>query len=405
MGRTRRAALTTLLLLGCPLSATAGETIWAQYLGADLKPTRAWTAAAGGEVVSLVTLPDGGMAAVVQPASGPPVLAGWSLAGTAQPVRPLAVDGPVKAAERSADGTWLVLTGRELARCGADGKVVTRRAIPPGASQEGAIAVAVAATGAWLAWPDRLSYLPLEGAERSWKLPFQEPPLETCRKEFKHPEECRYEVRLSDLQPVGGDRCLVSESLVIHHNASGPRTTRQAALTLVESTGKVAARRLVGEVSSSLQWFNFDHSAGNFSGLPGPFTLVRRSYQGSTELWLAAARGGDLLMVFMSGTRRWIERVGPSLERRWEQSVDTMGGAAISPAWTKEILYFAGAAELNAFAEDGKPLADGSLFYYYDSASGPPPPPPTVQLRDVDRRELRNAIGQTPAGEWLLVSY
>jgi len=370
-----------LLALAVPMAAHADE-VRVQRFAADLTPAGSWSAAAGGVVEGLWTGADGGVIAAVRPEQGASALLRLGAGG--QAVRqPLEVKGALDGAAPRPDGGAVVLTDQELARVDAGGRVLARRSLPR--ATPGPEVRAVGEAGVWLAFPDRLAHLALDGADASVKLPLFPPP-KACTA-TPQPGACRWQLETGLLVPLRGGGCLVQEALVIDHDASGPNRTVQAALTVLDAHGKVLAQALLGKVTSSLEWFT-SSPGQNLAGAPGKFTLVRRAYQGQAMVKLVGERGGDLLVVVREGASTRLKRLGPRLEERWDRHVQEGSAPALSPGWTRGTLLFSGNRWLEAFDDRGKPGARD-----------------TFEPAAHDPSELRNAIGQTPAGEWLLVSY
>jgi hypothetical protein len=363
----------------------SAEVIHAQYFAADLSTTRAWTASPGGVIASLWANPDGGVTAAVQPPQAPPALVRLGADGREQGRTAFQVKGVLDDALALPDGSVMVLTDLEVARVDGDGRVLERRALP--GAEPGPVARVLGDQGVWQAWPNRLEHLSLDGKDAKVMLPLGTPPQE-CAKGPVRNGRCGWELEPRLLSPLRGGGCLVQEALVLEHDASGPNRTVQAALTVLEASGNVGAQALLGKVKSSLEWFNFGPSGGNLSGLPGKFSLVRRSFTGDTDLRLVEERGHEMLLVVREGASTWLKRLDRALKERWSRFVQDGSSVALSPGWTKGILLYSGQAWLEAFDEQGQPGARD-----------------TVQASGYDPSKLRNAIGQTPAGEWLLVSY
>jgi len=380
---TRALALASALLtLVIPMTATAEDHLRVQRFAADLSPAGASAVKAGGVVEGLWTGPDGGLTAAVRPERGAAVLLRLGADGQAAR-QPLEVQGALAGAAPRPDGGAVVLTEVELARVDAGGRVLARRSLPR--ATPGPEALAVGEAGVWQAFPDRLAHLALDGADASVKLPLFPPPKECTA--TPQPGACRWQLETGLLVPLRGGGCLVQEALVIEHDASGPNRTVQAALTILDTHGKVLAQALLGKVTSSLEWFN-SGAGQNLAGAPGKFTLVRRAYQGQTMVKLVGARGDDLLVVVREGASTRLKRLGPKLEERWDRHVQDGSAPALSPAWTRGILLYSGNRWVEAFDEQGTPGARD-----------------TFEPSGYDPSELRSAIGQTPAGEWLLVSW
>lgn len=365
----------------------AGDVLRLQRFDSQLRATEGVSWEVGGRVAGpVLALPGGEFAAVVEPASGTPWIGRWDASG--RELRRLGpkLSGPVVAAHAREDGAFLVVTGRELVLVrGEDGNVLARRQLPAGAGET--LAVAAADTGAWIAYRERLVHAGLDGRDRTRSLPAVPPPLAQCKKEYGEGRSCSWETPFAALFATRGG-CLLAEAVVFQHDASGPSLTRQVALSRLDAEGGILAQETLGEAKKRLEWFYVKSSPGNPSPMPGKLGLVRRRWDGVTYLDLAAERPGGDLLVLVSSEGKSLVRLSPSLERRWSRPVQPGSSPALSPAWAKGIFLYSGGSFVHAFDEDG-----GS------------PRAAAFEPKGYDPSELRAVAGQTPAGDWLLVSY
>lgn len=402
MGRPLR--WLAVVLMTVPVMATAEEAIRLQRFDGELRLTGQATWDAGGEVRgSMIALPGGEFAAVVDEPKGRRVLVRWDERGKElQRVR-VDVPGAVGALGAQKDGAYVVVTDREVAKVRSkDGVVEARRPLPDRSGETGNPELAppfmepsvepelasVTEGGAWIGYEDQVVFVGLDGRTVTRKLPVPPPPEKQCKKEYGEVKGCPYRFRFGWLWGLGGGSCLLDEKLDFFHDAGGSRRTEQVALTLLDGEGRSGAQATLGEVKSRLEWFNFESSGGNFSIFPGKFTLVRRAYEGNAAVGLAGERpGGDFLIMLVDGGV-WLVRLDRTLRVKWKRWVQGGGVPALAPSWSKGIFLFSGGVRIHGFDENGGSERLGS-----------------VKWDEYDPSNYRSVANQSSSGEWLLAFY
>lgn len=341
----------------------------------------------------------GDILALVKPAAGTVLqLERWTSEG--KPVSRRAVDvGDIVASQLAPDGSALILaTASELVTIpvgvAPSPAPEVRHALPD--TVKGGKQVSIGPAGAWFGAGAKLIHVGLDGRTSvSIDLPLVKdvpPQPEGVRPGTPGPGQGPWrflgERRLVALAD-GGVVVVETVDHVFQIKQSDCDVVSIPTFTAVAPDGKVRGRMSLGEVETTSDWFWSERSPSNPSWLPERMGLRRTRHTGGEYLVGLGPKGASDLLVLSGKTK--LQRFDATLKKVWSTSLKDSGIDVLSPSWTRGVAYHR-YGRLYTLGDNGK---ESRWSDYFDAAAMTRPARVAIQV----------AVGQTPAGEWLIVNY